>query len=744
MIKIIIAKNAGFCFGVRNAVNKLYSLIPSKNKIFSFGEIIHNPVVINDLKEKGVIFTENLNEIKNGTVVIRSHGVDKKTFEILSKNSTLIDATCPFVKKIHDIVDKYYNLGYEIIILGQKNHPEVKGINGYCDNNALIFDNEKEIDDAKNEIKKHEKICVVVQTTFSDTLCQNLLFKIKSLAKSVEFFNTICYTTNKRQAEAIELSKSCDCIIVIGGKKSSNTNNLYNICKKFCKNTFFIENVSEAKSLDIKNFKMLGITAGASTPAELIEEVVKVMSESQNAKVLNENDEMTMEEVIANDTGIVSLRAGKIINATVINADENGVFVNIGVKKDGFIDKSELDTEEYNPDNYKSGDKITAVIIENKSAKSEYIALSQKIYSKMLEDEKAMENIINGETFTFVPNKAIKGGLIGKKGTYTIFIPASQIKFGYVAEADLEKFVGKPITLKVIPPKKSKEAEAKEDTQETQNISDNQENEISENNSETKIKKTGKRLVCSHKVILEEEREKKNQEKAIKEKEFWDSISENIVVKGKVKRFANFGAFISVNGFDCLAHISDLSWRKINDPAEVLKIGETYDFLILKADRENNRISLGYKQLQKKPYELAAEKYPVGTVVKGKVERIFPFGAFISLEDGIDGLVHVSQISHKWLQDANEGLKVGDEVEAVVIKFENNKITLSIKELLPPPIEDNESEKEEEKGKKGRKTKSSEGKSDKKSKDEDIKKWISDDGNATIGDLFKDLEIDIK
>ena len=482
MIKIIIAKNAGFCFGVRNAVNKLYSLIPSKNKIFSFGEIIHNPVVINDLKEKGVIFTENLNEIKNGTVVIRSHGVDKKTFEILSKNSTLIDATCPFVKKIHDIVDKYYNLGYEIIILGQKNHPEVKGINGYCDNKALIFDNEKEIDDAKNEIKKHEKICVVVQTTFSDTLCQNLLFKIKSLAKSVEFFNTICYTTNKRQAEAIELSKSCDCIIVIGGKKSSNTNNLYNICKKFCKNTFFIENVSEAKSLDIKNFKMLGITAGASTPAELIEEVVKVMSESQNAKVLNENDEMTMEEVIANDTGIVSLRAGKIINATVINADENGVFVNIGVKKDGFIDKSELDSEEYNPDNYKSGDKITAVIIENKSAKSEYIALSQKIYSKMLEDEKAMENIINGETFTFVPNKAIKGGLIGKKGTYTIFIPASQIKFGYVAEADLEKFVGKPITLRVIPPKKSKEAEAKEDTQETQNISDNQENEISENN----------------------------------------------------------------------------------------------------------------------------------------------------------------------------------------------------------------------------------------------------------------------
>ena len=174
MIKIKIAKNAGFCFGVRNAVNKLYSLIPSKNKIFSFGEIIHNPVVINDLKEKGVIFTENLNEIKNGTVVIRSHGVDKKTFEILSKYSTLIDATCPFVKKIHDIVDKYYNLGYEIIILGQKNHPEVKGINGYCDNKALIFDNEKEIDDAKNEIKKHEKICVVVQTTFSDTLCQNL------------------------------------------------------------------------------------------------------------------------------------------------------------------------------------------------------------------------------------------------------------------------------------------------------------------------------------------------------------------------------------------------------------------------------------------------------------------------------------------------------------------------------------------------------------------------------------------
>lgn len=242
----------------------------------------------------------------------------------------------------------------------------------------------------------------------------------------------------------------------------------------------------------------------------------------------------------------------------------------------------------------------------------------------------------------------VKGGLLGKIGSYTVFVPASQIRIGYVK--NLEDYTSKKLRLRALPPKEGEEEK----------------------------RRNPKLIVASQRVILEEE-------KAAKEEAFWSTMVPGAIVSGKVKRFSAFGAFVSVKGFDCLAHISDLSWNKITDPSKVLTIGETYDFVVLKVDREAGKISLGYKQLQKKPYEIAAEKYPVGTVIKGKVERIFPFGAFVSIEDGVDGLVHVSQISHNWTKDANEVLKVGDEVEAKIIGFEDNRITLSIKELLPAP-----------------------------------------------------------
>ena len=435
-------------------------------------------------------------------------------------------------------------------------------------------------------------------------------------------------------------------MVVVGGKHSSNTKKLMRICQGNCESVYFISNPDELNYKNFRNYKKVGIVAGASTPNEQSMEVFINMEETNEVKSSN-----TMEEAMsAMGDSQPKFRIGQKITATISAATDDGLALYINnTKKEIMLPKDEMVCENYNKADYaaKVGEDIEVMIVELNPVK-----LSEKAIVAQKEEEEAIAKIANGEIFTVTCTGSNKGGLTAKLGSYEVFVPSSQIRIGFVK--DLDKYVGKTLRLKA-----------------------------------EKVENQGRRkqIVGSQRVILEAEKAERDAAKAKKEEEFFSSINEGDVVTGTVVRFAAFGAFVDVNGFDCLAHISDLSWTNAKTPAEVLEIGKQYEFKVLKCDKETKKVSLGYKQLQPKPWQLAADKYAIGDVIKGKVVRIASFGAFVEVEKGIDGLVHVSQISHEWLENPTSVLKVGDEVEAKIVDMdvEKERMNLSIKALTPAP-----------------------------------------------------------
>ena len=724
-MEIIVAKTAGFCFGVQNAVDKTLS---ADGKVVTFGEIIHNDLVVDKLKEKGIYPIQSLEEYVDGRIIIRSHGVGEKIYKQLKdKNIEYIDATCPFVEKIHKLVHTAYKQGKQVIITGEAKHAEVVGINGWCGDTAIIISNES---DAENLDFINKECILVSQTTFSADKFKNIEKIIKNKCKIVEIFDTICYTTRDRQREVVEIAKKVDVMLVIGGVNSSNTLKLYELAKQHCTNCYLISSIADLSKV-VKNSTRIGVTAGASTPKELIMEVINIMSDTQvkSKDMLNEEVAVDAKNEASNEfisameaeSTEVKPREGSRAKVVVVSASEKGIVVDFGGKTDAFIDRAEVELDEnsYEPSSYIKGQEFYAVFVPKKG-KDDMIAMSRKaILQKELDDKKYQE-IINGNEFIIKIDKAVKGGLIAKLGSYTIFVPQSEIRIGF--EKKPENYVGKELRVRKIEAKKG------------------------ENTSKKKI-------IASHKIIAEEERQ-------AKEDAFWNQMIPNTIVKGVVKRFAKFGAFVSVHKNDCLAHISDLSWTKVQDPAEVLELNKTYEFLILDANRETGKVSLGYKQLQKKHYEEAQEKYPVGSVVKGSVERIFAYGAFVSIDKGIDGLIPVSEISYNFVKDANEAFKEGQEIEAKVIKFEGNKITLSVKALLDPPapaqkeveittedIKENNEKRAKANAKKFENAATSAPKKPKAKKaaaapvQDETKSWTSESTGATMADLFKGLNL---
>lgn len=759
-MKITVAKNAGFCSGVKNAVEKALELAREYGRVYTIGALIHNEGVVQYLEDRGVraVTLDEARALPPGSAaLIRAHGIPRGDEEyIRSRGVLLFDATCPVVKRIHRIIAERSAAGDDIVIVGDRNHDEVSGAASYGERVTIVSDKEE-------PVFADRPVSVVFQTTILadryGEIARSAEISQKNGGKTVGIFNTICYTTISRQDEARELARTHDAVIVLGSRSSANTRRLYEVASAVNPDTFFVTCAEELPAEKIKHSDSISIVAGASTPPWLIQEVTSLMSETTQNIAANEvpaaeeeakkeatlreeesadkqsapEKELTMEDVVASTkaSGYVNYKVGKRVAGKVLRADESGIYVSIGGKKDGFIDKADATADgEYNPEDYKPGDDIEANIISNNK---EYVALSKKEVDIRRAEDEAAEKALSAGEFSLKMTEVVKGGLRGRMGKYTVFVPASQIRMGYVK--NLEDYKDKTLRLTLMPPKEKEHAEGEEGEA-----------------AEARPEKKSRYLFASQRLILE--REKKE-----KEDNFWNNIHVNDVVEGKVKRFTDFGAFVNVRGFDCLAHISELSWNKIDDPSLVLKIGETYDFVVLKMDRESGRISLGYKQLQKKPYELAAEMYPVGTVIKGKVERIFPFGAFISIADGVDGLVHVSQISHNWIKDANEVLKVGDEVEAKIISFEDNRITLSIKDLLPAPeageaAEAAESESGEERTarrasrmkKFAEKLDASEEKRERRPRKEssnEPKEWVSGSSSATLGDLFKNLNLQL-
>ena len=414
--------------------------------------------------------------------------------------------------------------------------------------------------------------------------------------------------------------------------------------------TAVVETVDEEQKVSAESAEVASAEESAPAPAEEVKEA-PVKKEQSFAELLKESEKRASRGV----------KEGKMYRGCkVISATADGIYINFGDKKDGFIDRkdAELDGVEYDPENYKAGDVIDAIVISNNGkANKDAIAFSKKLVDERRKAQEESEKLLRGSEFKATVSEVVKGGLIAKIEPYTIFIPASQIRIGYVN--DLEKYLGKTLRLRMIQAKKKGESEGEEAPADA-----------------SEIKITGRRIVASQRVILEEE-------KQAKEDELWEFMQVGKIVPGKVKRFAEFGAFVNVHGYDCLAHISDLSYYKIERPEEVLEKDKTYDFVILKADRSTGKVSLGYKQLQKKPYEIAAEKFPVGSVITGPVRSVFPYGAFVLIDRDVDGLVPVSEIAHTYTKDATQVFKVGDEVTAKIIKFDDNKITLSIKALTP-------------------------------------------------------------
>jgi 4-hydroxy-3-methylbut-2-enyl diphosphate reductase len=689
VLNVIVAKNAGFCFGVRRAVEAVYKQLDRPGKVYTYGPIIHNPQVVEELKAKGVVIVEDLYHIEEGTIIIRSHGVPPHVYQQMKeKGLHVVDATCPYVKRVHNLVSKYHSKGYQIVIVGEKEHPEVIGINGWCGNSAFVINDPEQVE----SLPHMARACVVAQTTTSHQKWDAIVERLHSKVDQLEVFNTICNTTAVRQAEAEAIAKMVDVMLVIGGKNSSNTRKLYSICKAHCKKTFAIETAKDIDVNAIDPGDKVGITAGASTPDWIIKEVIDMVSqlneektgstlneeqredaqvsggqavqqEMQNEALESRNHDLkggadksapAMENAVQQEQPepempamedfektVVSLRPGQVVRGTILKITPEEVIVNLGYKSDGVLPISELTLIDPHTGEVKwhEGDPIDVQVVKIDDGEGN-VLLARKSLERRLACNELEEGFKSGREFKGICTEVVKGGVLADVNGIQVFVPASHLSTRYIE--DLNSLVGTTLRLKVL-----------------------------------EMDRRRNRVVASQKVILQEEEEARR-------RELWDSIQEGQVITGTVKKLTDFGAFVDIGGMDGLVHISDLSWGHIGHPREVVQENQTITVKVLSVDRERGRIALGYKQILPQPWDSVGEKYHVGDVVAGKVVRLTHFGAFVELEPGVDGLVHVSEVADRHINKAADVLQIGQVVNVKIldVKPEQRRISLSIREAL--------------------------------------------------------------
>jgi 4-hydroxy-3-methylbut-2-enyl diphosphate reductase len=633
-MEIILAKTAGFCFGVNNAIKIAEDLQNSGGVINTMGPLIHNDQVVNELKEKGIGIISDIGEAPEGSkVIIRAHGVAPEIYEEAEKrNIEIIDATCPYVKKIHKLVRNMREDGCTIVIAGDRNHPEVKGVNGWCGNSALIANTPEEAD-AFAPIDG--KCCLVAQTTMTRERFDGIYDKLKEKCKSVVKFDTICSATSSRQEEAERIARISDVMLVIGSRKSSNTQKLFEICSKYCKKTYLAETYGDLPPINIKEIQTLGITAGASTPERTIKEVMEKMDE------LNKQEkEMSFEEAFENS--MVTLRSGEIVKGRIIGFSNTEVFVDLGYKSDGIIPVDEFsDDPDFKPETGISiGDEVEVFIVRVNDGEGNVMLSKKKVDSmrsiEMIEEAYKSKIPVTGKVV-----EVTNGGVIVSVSGVRVFVPASQISERYVR--DLSEYLKQTVEIRII-----------------------------------EFNRQRRKVVGSRRALLAETREQM-------EEQLWSNIEVGRKYTGTVKSLMDFGAFVDIGGVDGLVHVSEMSWTKVKHPSELLKVGDRVEVTVLDFDTEKKRISLSMKKEEDNPWFRVSEKYKAGDIVKGTVVRLVPFGAFIELEKGLDGLVHISQISNVRIAKPGDVLKTGQEVEAKIIEVneETKKISLSIKEVSP-------------------------------------------------------------
>ena len=626
-MQIKIAENSGFCFGVERSVDLAKKALESKKEKYTLGPLIHNPQMVEALEKEGlkVIDHKEALEIKDSLIVIRAHGEDRDfKKKLLANGNEILDATCPVLSNIYKKIIEKEKEGYQIIIVGDPNHPEIKAMDSYAKDGIILYDETE----AKN-IKGMSKLFVVSQTTNRKDFFYNIANTLKENNGSVVIENTICNATKLRQDSAKELSKEVDCMIVVGGFNSSNTNKLYQVASLYNKNVFRIETVKDLPLQKLSEFKKIGIIAGASTPDEIIEEVVSKMDEFTKEDFMNSLED-SLKKIYPKD----------IITGTVIDVKDDEVFVDIQYRADGIIKLDEMTEEEReNPkDHFEVGSDIDVYVIKLDDGEGN-VSLSTRRVQGMKSWKELLEKYENDELVTGEVTGFNKGGLTVDVNGIGGFIPASQVATYFVK--NFKKFVGETWELKIV-----------------------------------SIDERKNRLVLSRKDVLLDELEEK-----------WEELEEGQVIEGEVARLTDFGAFVEVNGLDGLLHVSDIAWSRVEVPSDVLSVGDTIEVKILKLNKEKNRISLGRKQLLDKPFEEFVKNHEVGEVVKGKVVNLLDFGAFVEVAEGVEGLVHVSEISWDHVEKPSDELNVGDEIEVKIISLdkEEEKIGLSIKQLTEAP-----------------------------------------------------------
>lgn len=662
-MSINVAKTAGFCFGVSRAVDMVNEMLDSGEKVCTLGPIIHNMEMVSELESRGCKAVERVEDCpEDTTIVIRSHGVPQSVMDNISDlGLKVVDATCPFVKKIHNIVRKAGEENVPVLIAGNKNHPEIQGIIGHCTSSCYTFNNAEELENLMEiiPVEKNNVVFVVAQTTFSKKEWKNCLKIVKKVYTNAKIFDTICKATSERQQEADSLSAVSDLMIVIGDRHSSNTGKLYDICRARCEKTVLIETAGELDPDLVKGSRAIGVTAGASTPARIIKEVLDIMSEeiksSENTVAETESFEEMLNESLEKNA---SERESGVVTGVVVKVLPSEVQVDVfGRKQAGIIPANELSNDPtVNPEDVvKEGDELELLIMKTNDAEGTIMLSKRRVDAqKGWEELKALAE--SQEVLTGKVASVVKGGVIVIYKDNRVFIPASQATAS--RDDSLEDLVGQEVQFKLI---------------------------------EASQRGRQRRIVGSIRAVLREQR-------AAQRAAFWDTCEVGKHYKGVVKSLTSYGAFVDLGGVFGMIHISELSWTHIKAPSEVVSVGDEVDVYIKDINEETKKISLGYKDPDANPWEILRRDFPVDTVVEATIVGLTTFGAFANVIPGIDGLIHISQIANKRIDKPEDVLSVGEKVQAkiIAIDFDKKRVSLSIRALLsdeepaPAPVEDDE------------------------------------------------------
>ena len=722
--RVELWQTGGFCFGVQRAMEQVQASLRQHGTVYTLGPIIHNPQVVGQLTEQGAHVAQDVCDVPKGaTIIIRSHGVAPQVIEACrSHGLTVVDATCPYVKRIHHLVRDMAAQGRSVIVAGEESHPEVQGIVGWAQQAAYVVANRQQV----AGLPDLAHVALVAQTTFDQQALGELIDAVTARYPDCVVCDTLCGATRERQRNAHDLARRCDAVVVVGGRNSANTGKLFAIAAEACPNTQWVELPCEIQLERIQSAKAVGIIAGASTPDKIIKEVVNTMSEldmtqatempeatpavetacccgetcvctsddtqsaqacacggdctcqapaqevdpaatdapevqeapaaaqetapiaeeapATEATAVESADSINGESSFADqlDSSMVQLSRGAIITGTVVQVTADEVCVNVGYKSDGIVSRRDLTGDpSVNPmDMVKVGDEIEVEVIKVNDGDGNVILSKRSADSRRAWNTFA-ESLENGESFMATVTEVVKGGVVASASGVRVFIPASQIGLRFTQ--DLAGFIGQELELKVL-----------------------------------EMDKRRRQIVASHRQVLEAKAEESKVAA-------WKNVPEpGTLVHSVVRRLTDFGAFCDIGGIDGLLHISDMSWGRPSHPREIVKPGDELTVMILATDEARGRVSLGLKQLAPRPWEIADQKYPVGTVVPGKVVRVTTFGAFVELEPGLDGLVHISQVAARRVDQVEDAVRPGDEVKVIVleVKPEAKRISLSIRQAM--------------------------------------------------------------